>query len=196
MIVGSVSVKVAPSPFGRSASNKDVNAYPEKADAIKPGSVAEGKEAGKMGVSGKGLSEQDLKQLEALKARDREVRAHEAAHMAAAGGLARGGASFTYVRGADGVFYAVGGEVSIDISPVAGDPEATLRKAETIRRAALAPANPSSQDRQVAAAANQMEGRALMDVAKARQARSPIAQAYTQSIGEGLPSLSGIDLAV
>ena len=50
----------------------------------------------------------------------------------------------------------MGGEVSIDTSKIPGDPEATLQKADRIRRAALAPAEPSTQDRQVAAYASQM----------------------------------------
>jgi len=36
------------------------------------------------------LTEQEVKQVQELKARDREVRAHEAAHLAAAGSLATG----------------------------------------------------------------------------------------------------------
>lgn len=66
--------------------------------------------------------------------RDREVRAHEQAHMAAAGAYSRGGP--------DNRQYAVGGEVQIDTSAVSGDPEATIRKAQTVRRAANAPATP------------------------------------------------------
>ena len=106
------------------------------------------------------LSREEKRELEQLKSRDREVRAHEAAHKNAAGHLARGGASFQYENGPDGKRYAVGGEVSIDTSEVSGDPEATLRKAETIRRAANAPAEPSAQDRRVAAKAAQMAARA------------------------------------
>jgi hypothetical protein len=68
----------------------------------------------------------------------------------------RSGASFSYQRGPDGRFYAVGGEVSIDTSPVPGDPQATASKAEQIQRAALAPAQPSGQDRAVAAQAARM----------------------------------------
>lgn len=94
--------------------------------------------------------------IEELKARDREVRAHEAAHMSAAGSLARSGPSYTYQRGPDGVSYAIGGEVQIDLSPVPGDPEASARKAQQIRAAALAPAQPSAQDYAVAAQAAQM----------------------------------------
>ena len=100
-----------------------------------------------------------------LRQTDRQVRAHEQAHLAAAGGLARG-VSFTYVTGPDGQRYAVGGEVSIDTSPVGGDPQATIRKAQQIRAAANAPANPSSQDRQVAAQAGQMEQTARVELAQ------------------------------
>jgi len=107
-----------------------------------------------------------------LSNRDRKVRAHEAAHRAAAGGLVRGGTSFTFVRGPDGRQYAVGGEVSIDTSPVRNDPEATLRKAQQIRRAALAPAEPSPQDRAVAAQAAGMEQQARSEVIRARLAAS------------------------
>gem|GEM_PF-5290444 len=89
------------------------------------------------------LYEEQLRQVEKLKQRDREVHTHEMAHLAAAGPYAQGGPSFEYQKGPDGQRYAVGGHVNIDTSPVPGDPEATLRKAETVRRAAMAPGNPS-----------------------------------------------------
>lgn len=122
------------------------------------------------------LSEEDLATIQTLKARDREVKAHEAAHLAAAGNLAIGGANYTYQRGPDGVQYAIGGEVNIDTSAVAGDPEATLAKAERIRAAALAPAQPSAQDRQVAAQAAQLAIQARAEIAQqADQATTPAA---------------------
>lgn len=101
-----------------------------------------------------------------LQRRDQEVRAHEAAHLAAAGGYANGGASFVYQKGPDGKIYAIGGEVGIDSGPDSSDPQATLQKAQAIRRAALAPAKPSAQDRQVAAAASRMEALARMELAR------------------------------
>lgn len=101
--------------------------------------------------------------IQQLRARDREVRAHEAAH-SAAGGRYTGATSLEFQRGPDGVNYAVGGEVSIDISPVPNDPEATIEKARTIRAAALAPAQPSNQDRQVAAQAAQLEASARREL--------------------------------
>jgi len=110
------------------------------------------------------LDEADLAKVEELKNRDREVRSHEAAHLAAAGQYAKGGPKFDYQRGPDGKNYAVGGEVSIDTSPVPNNPEATIRKARQIRAAAHAPAEPSSQDRQVAAQASQMETKARTEL--------------------------------
>ena len=107
--------------------------------------------------------EAELQQIRKLAERDREVRAHEQAHQAV-GGQYAGAASYTFERGPDGKNYAVGGEVPIDTGKVANDPEATLDKAETIRRAALAPAEPSSQDRRVAAQAVQMAVEARADI--------------------------------
>lgn len=115
------------------------------------------------------LSEADLKVVSELKQRDAEVKAHEAAHLAAAGGIATGGASFSYQQGPDGVRYAIGGEVNIDTSSVPGDPAASLRKADTIRRAALAPAEPSGQDIQVAASATAMAAQAQAELLQKNQ---------------------------
>lgn len=103
-------------------------------------------------------------QVNELKGRDREVRAHEAAH-AAVGGQYAGAPVFQYQRGPDGRRYAVGGEVSIDASPVPDNPQATIRKLETVRAAALAPADPSPQDRQVAARATALIAEARRQLA-------------------------------
>ncbi len=107
-------------------------------------------------LSGEGTDELIAK----FEARNSEVLAHEASHMAAAGAYARGGASYTYQMGPDGKLYAIGGEVSIDMSPVPGNPRATINKMMAIRSAALSPADPSSQDATVAAAAAQIEAQA------------------------------------
>ena len=114
--------------------------------------------------SADGLSDDERAVVAELQQTDREVRSHEQAHLAAAGGLARG-VSFTYVTGPDGQHYAVGGEVSIDSAPASGDPEATIQKAQQIRAAASAPANPSGQDRAVAAQAGAMEQAARQELA-------------------------------
>lgn len=109
------------------------------------------------------LSPEAQRQLRALQQRDAKVRAHEQAHLAAGGAHVTGGASYTYQKGPDGRQYAIGGQVSIDASAVPGDPEATKEKARQVRRAALAPGEPSGQDRQVAAKAASLEAQAAQD---------------------------------
>lgn len=130
--------------------------------------AARGTEAGRLrpqesqpGDKDREYTEEQLAQIRELKARDQEVRQHEAAHKAAAGALA-GAATFSYTRGPDGRMYATGGEVSIDTSTVPGDPQATINKMRTIHAAATAPIDPSSQDRRVAA-------QAMMQMMKAQQ---------------------------
>ncbi len=106
--------------------------------------------------SDKQFTEEEQKQIDELKSRDREVKTHEQAHIAAGGSYVLGGASYDYQTGPDGKQYAVGGSVNIDTSPVEGDPEATIAKAQVVIKAALAPAEPSGQDQKVASAARQM----------------------------------------
>lgn len=111
------------------------------------------------------LSADQQRRVDQLKAADSRVRAHEQAHMAAGGDLVRGGAAYSYETGPDKKRYAVAGEVSIDTSE-ARSPEATITKAAHIRDAALAPIDPSPQDRQVAAYAAQMGMRAQQELAQ------------------------------
>lgn len=110
------------------------------------------------------LSLEEQREVQDLRGRDAEVRAHEAAHVASGGSHVQGGATFSYQTGPDGKQYAVGGEVGIDTSPVSGDPQATADKARTVRAAALAPASPSGADRAIAAQAAQMEAQAMADI--------------------------------
>ena len=90
-----------------------------------------------------------------LKKRDSEVRTHEAAH-AAVGGSVTGAPSLSYTTGPDGKRYAVEGEVSVDLSIVKGDPQATIAKMQKVHAAALAPVHPSIQDTRVASTATQL----------------------------------------
>jgi len=105
----------------------------------------------------------EAEEIRQLQLRDHEVRAHEAAH-AASGGAYAGSPQYQYQQGPDGKTYATDGEVSIDMSPVSGDPEATLDKAEQIRAAALAPAQPSGQDLKVAQKAQSMANKAKLEL--------------------------------
>lgn len=122
---------------------------------------------GRQADSKQARQEQEQQEIRELAARDREVRSHEQAH-AAVGGKYAGSPVYEFVRGPDGVSYAVGGEVSIDTSPIPGDPEATIAKAQQIRRAANAPAEPSPQDRRVAAEASLMEADARAELRQER----------------------------
>ena len=125
------------------------------------------------GTNGKTLTEGQQKEVDELKKRDIDVHAHEQAHLAAAGPYAKGGAHYDYQAGPDGKRYAVGGEVNIDTSKEK-DPSATLQKANAIRAAALAPADPSGQDQSVAAAATQMASEAQQELSKQSTANSSI----------------------
>lgn len=139
-----------------------------------------------------GLTEEERRQVEELKRRDAEVRAHEQAH-AAAGGPYAGAPRFQFVRGPDGKFYAKGGEVTIDTSAIPGNPQATIRKMQQVKRAALAPQEPSAQDRRVAAEADrkilqarqQIREQENEEVKKAQQRqaqREAEAQGFNRSI--------------
>lgn len=149
-------------------------------------------------ATGLSLSPEKEEKVRALEQRDREVRAHEQAHQAAAGGLASGGASFTLRQGPDGQMYAVGGEVHIDTSEES-DPDATIAKARQIRAAANAPAEPSAQDKAVAAQAAQMEASARREKAEEQTGRTSIggpASVSGPATLSGPPELSGPTAAV
>jgi hypothetical protein len=139
------------------------------------------------GAGTKELSQDEQQTVRELRSRDAEVRAHEAAHLAGAGSAAAGGPSYTFQMGPDGRSYAIGGEVPIDMSPGA-TPAATLAKAQAIRGAALAPANPSGADRSIAAAASQMaqQAQAAMaaeSAARVDEAQGPAASVEGDSVG-------------
>ncbi|WDP86125.1 MAG: SprA-related family protein [Desulfobacter sp.] len=126
------------------------------------------------------LTQNELRLGEQLKQIDSDVRRHEMAHVTAGGAYITSGANFTYKQGPDGKKYAVGGEVSIDVSPVPGDPQATVKKMRQIRTAALAPADPSSQDIKVAANAASESIKAMSEITM-EQAQSQAEQRETQA---------------
>ncbi|MGI2165165.1 putative metalloprotease CJM1_0395 family protein [Shewanella oncorhynchi] len=111
---------------------------------------------------------QQQQQVDELKTRDSEVKAHEHAH-ATVGGQYAQSPSFKYEKGADGQRYATDGEVQIDVSPVGGDPLATINKMKQVYAAAMAPVDPSSADIRVAAEALQKMNEAKVMLAEERQ---------------------------
>lgn len=111
------------------------------------------------------LTPEQQRQVAQLRQIDREVRAHEQAHLSAGRGVVTSGANFTYAYGPDGKRYAVGGEVGIDTSPER-KPEANIDKGIRIQAAALAPKDPSPQDYRVASIGGQLEARGRTDLAR------------------------------
>jgi hypothetical protein len=135
------------------------------------------------------LSEEDARRVDELAKTDREVRQHEQAHMAAGGALVTSGASYEYETGPDGKRYAVAGEVGISLAE-GRTPEETLQRARQIRAAALAPADPSAQDRSIAAAAGQMEMRAMQEIAVQRMEESKQGDGAEGAEGTAIPPVS------
>lgn len=128
-----------------------------------------------------------------LQLRDREVRAHEAAHKSA-GGAYVGGASYTYQQGPDGRQYAIGGEVPVDLSTGGDNPEAVIAKMEQVRAAALAPGDPSPQDHAVAAAADAIAAQARRDLQTAEE-KEDEENGNRQAERSSDPTLAGADAA-
>ncbi|MCP4925829.1 MAG: hypothetical protein GY916_07785, partial [Gammaproteobacteria bacterium] len=127
---------------------------------------ADDESAGKDDARDRQQQQAEQREIESLKQRDQEVRAHEQAH-ASTGGQYAGSPQYEFQRGPDGQRYAVEGQVSIDIS-AESTPEATIRKMQQVRAAALAPAEPSPQDLQVAAEASRLAFEARAEAAKER----------------------------
>eukprot|EP00435_Cladocopium_sp_Y103_P077193 s1_g932.t1 len=114
------------------------------------------------------LTPEEEAEVERLKKREEEVKAHEAAHAAAGGGVT-GTISYTYTTGPDGKEYITDGEIQIDTSGGGSDPESVIAKMEAVIRSAYAPAEPSAKDRQVAAQAQQILAEAKLQEQEQKQ---------------------------
>ena len=134
------------------------------------------------------LTPEEQRKVQELQDRDREVRAHEQAHKAAAGRYAQGGPQYEYTTGPDRKQYAIGGSVAIDTSKVPNDPAATIQKAQAVKRAALAPAQPSSEDHRIAAKASRMEAEARAELQE--QVQQQAETASEQMRQKGMPDIA------
>lgn len=154
--------------LGNSSSSEKASKQADNSDeGAKQAGKTDTSESSKESVTR--LSEEELKVIEELKVRDREVKAHEQAHKSV-GGQYTGAVSYSYQSGPDGKRYAVGGEVPIDVSPIPGDPQATITKMTVVKAAATAPAEPSTQDQLVAAQAARQLAEAQSDLAEQKSA--------------------------
>ncbi|MDO6445409.1 putative metalloprotease CJM1_0395 family protein [Colwellia sp. 1_MG-2023] len=158
-------------------------------DNIKEGQTAENQDDSenadyeKQESSREEIAEQKI--INELADRDKEVRAHEMAH-AAVGGSTTGAPSYSYETGPDGKKYVVDGEVSVDLSIVAGDPQATISKMQKVYAAALAPAQPSAQDLRVARSATK-------NILEAQSELAGLNSETNRSDQDGPSKLSGVE---
>ena len=175
------SQQPAPLVYERPQSNPNASSQGLGSDTLPDN--AEGESAGKESAEEQQKQQQQLseqQEIESLKQRDQEVRAHEQAH-AAVGGQYAGSPQYEFQTGPDGRRYAVGGEVSIDIAeePTA---EQTLRKMQQVKAAALAPAEPSPQDLRVATEATQKAFEARSEITEQR--RDELAKVRRETQGD------------
>lgn len=149
------------------ASNDSAVGTSEQAESETNKSQANSTQQRDKGIDGEELTEEEQAEVEDMKDRDAEVRTHENAHKSA-GGQYAAAPSYTYETGPDGKRYITDGEVSIDIGEES-DPQDTITKMQVVKRAALAPAQPSAQDRQVYAEASQKEAQARQELNEQKQ---------------------------
>lgn len=170
--------KVVAKSENEDISVADVRKVLQKNDLLNEDEKSEEEKKSEKMLTGE-LTQEEKQQVAELRRRDAEVKAHEMAHISAGGQYVRGVASYSYQKGPDGRRYAVGGEVSIDSGPE-GTPEETIRKAQIVRNAALAPADPSPADVRIAAGASRMESEAR--VALAEEKREEVAEVREKGV--------------
>lgn len=131
--------------------------------------------------NGEPLTEEEQAELQDMKSRDDEVRVHEQAHQSA-GGQYASAPHYEYETGPDGKRYITDGSVNIDVGEES-DPQATIAKMQVVKRAALAPAQPSAQDRRVYSEASQKEAEARRELNEQRQEEAAATQGSAQGTG-------------
>jgi len=159
-----------------SADNKESEFKPYNTDGRIEGDSRKDKTATTAKNEQTVLPEQKIKEdpqiqqiISQLKSTEEKVKAHEAAHKSS--GAATGPISYTYTRGPDGKNYITGGEVPVNIS-TGSTPEETISRMQQVIQAALAPSDPSPQDRAVAAQAANIKLQAQQE--KAQQSNQQV----------------------
>jgi hypothetical protein len=121
--------------------------------------------------------------IQKLQSIDIAVKTHEKTHQLILGGYASSGIQYSYIILPSGEKYAIGGSVGVDLKPVPGNPEETIRKMRIIRSAALGPLTPSSPDKRIAAKAYQLEMQAQRELERQKlegnKSLSPGVELYT-----------------
>lgn len=153
---------------------------PQVEDSAQPTESKREQQGAENTINKPSFSDLELQEISNLVSRDSEVLTHERAH-SAVGGQYAGAPNYSYETGPDGVKYAVSGEVAIDTSKIPDDPQATLQKAQQIKAAALAPTEPSGQDRRVAAKADKMAAQARSEILKENSVENEEKSKYSSS---------------
>ena len=149
-------------------------------------SEAEKREASRKKDKAEDEKDSQVRELESIQ---REVVVHEAAHKAAAGEFG-GGISYTYTEGPDGKRYITGGEVPIKLKQGA-TPEETLRNMQQVQMAANAPADPSGQDRQVAAKAAAIAAKARSELNNETESENESSE-LKATVAKGTPIIESV----
>jgi hypothetical protein len=113
------------------------------------------------------LKASDSRKIDDLKRQERDIHAHEEAHYRSSGGKAFT-PQYVYEVGPDGNKYAVKGTTKI-ILEEGKTSEETIKNARTARTAAMAPANPSDQDRKVILETVRMEQKARKKILESKK---------------------------
>lgn len=164
---GDIEDTVSISDEAKNLLAKDKAGEADKLPAEKKAEQKDGNNTPGLKTSGE-LTPEQQQEVEKLKQRDAEVRAHEQAHIAAAAGLSTSAPTYTYQTGPDGKKYAVGGEVNVSFTE-SGNPETDLRNAEAMKNSALAPSDPSSQDQSVAGEAEKLIQKAQQEISQQQE---------------------------
>ncbi len=124
-------------------------------------------------VNDRQLTEEEKREIEKIRKNGRNVRRRELVYRAIVGNHVRGAVSFQYDTGPDGIKYAIDGHTSIDTRPVINNPEASIRKAQAIKRTKI--------DRSVAVEVDKMEREARQ---KLREQQRQESEDTTKTINE------------
>ena len=109
-----------------------------------------------MGLLRKAYERAEATELRQIAFRSDNVRRRVWQQALVAGPLVRGKPDYDYLIASDDKLYVQSGSVSIDSSPVTGDPEATLQKARRIRNAYMGVPMPQTADHLAAGSAINM----------------------------------------
>ncbi len=140
------------------------------------GSIKSGNDT-KTNFNGPQPSPEEHKEIEKIRKNSRNVKRRELVYRAVVGNHVRGAVSFQYEIGPDGMKYAVAGHTAIDTRPIINNPEASIRKAQAIKRTKIdrsVAVEVEKMEREARLALKEKQGKESDDVAKADNVKDTI----------------------